>query len=430
MAITLSVEEFSCLKSGRIEISPVTIIIGPQGAGKSVTTKLIYFFIDLLSKQYSFAEKDAPVDEFKKEAARQFRVWFPPSAWGKGRFNINFHAGAYTVRALRRMSRGEVSDDVAITFSPFFTEFYNSLRDDYREFRSKNQSLDGDDLRRAVNSSWEIRDSGERDLASMLGPDFVGFQTFVPAGRAFFTSIGRLVAAIEQGSSLDPVTIRFAKLFANLRDHSVHRYSNYEASPKSEARDSRLKVMRRLFGGEIKFEGDQEYVLTEDGRRVPFTALSSGQQELLPMWLLIDFFGRRSDDQVGELFYIEEPEAHLFPTAQSLLLDYLISSLVSRRSKRSLILTTHSPYILAKINNYLKAGSLGRRKKFRAEVAEILDPDLWLKNGSVSAYAVHDGNFQSLVGQDGLIDGDYIDQVSDEVATEFEALLDIQYGEG
>lgn len=426
MAITLSVEDFSCLQAGRIEISPVTVIIGPQGAGKSVTTKLIYFFIDLLSKQYASAERNIDVEDFRKEAARQFRIWFPPSAWGRGRFNINFSAGLYTVRALRRMSRGEVSDDVAITFSPFFSEFYRGLQDQYSHFNASKKDFSGDDLRRSVDSVWKIRDAGEKDLAKTLGDDFIGFQTFVPAGRAFFTSIGRLVAAIEQGSSLDPVTIRFAKLFANLRDHGGYRYV-YEEGRSSEQRSARLRVMRRLFGGEIKIEGDQEYVLTTDGRKVPFTALSSGQQELLPMWMLIDFFASRGDREIGELFYIEEPEAHLFPTAQSLLLDYLISSLVSRTSKRSLILTTHSPYILAKINNYLKAGALGRRKRYRESVSKIISQDHWLSGGAVSAYAIHDGHFESLIRDDGLIDGEYIDQVSDEVAQEFESLLDIQY---
>lgn len=64
-----------------------------------------------------------------------------------------------------------------------------------------------------------------------------------------------------------------------------------------------------------------------------------------------------------ELVYIEEPEAHLFPSAQSLLMDFLIGTMARGREGRSLIITTHSPYIMSKINVFLKAGQLSRRKK-------------------------------------------------------------------
>jgi len=54
-----------------------------------------------------------------------------------------------------------------------------------------------------------------KKITTDLKGEFLRSQTFVPAGRAFFTSIGRLVAGFEQAGSLDPVTIKFARLFAN-----------------------------------------------------------------------------------------------------------------------------------------------------------------------------------------------------------------------
>ena len=187
--------------------------------------------------------------------------------------------------------------------------------------------------------------------------------------------------------------------------------------------------MNRLFGGEIKFENELEFVETKDGRRVPFSALSSGQQELLPMWLLIDYLRDMSgrNRKGGDLVYIEEPEAHLFPSAQSILMDYLIGSVVSRRDNRSLLLTTHSPYILSKLNNYLKAGSLGRHKKYTADVSKVVDRQCWLTPQRLRAYAIDDGCLVDLIDADGLIDGAYIDQVSEEVARQFNELLDIEY---
>lgn len=424
--VTLTIEDFSCIKSARFDLAPVTVLIGPQGSGKSLTIKLLYFFVDILARQYTDVEKGVGLEDFKRETARLFKVWFPPSAWGKERFNISLSAGPFYVRVLRRMSGGACADDVAITFSDFYKKQYNMILETHEDLRSSNKTS-ADILRRTAESAWKIRERHHAFLRKELGDAFIASQTFIPAGRAFFTSIGRLVAAIEQGSSLDPVTIRFAKLFASLRDYASHRMFFLRES--TEDRRARQEVMIDLFGGEIKFEGDSEFVESTDGRKIPFTALSSGQQELLPMWLLIDLFAARGADAENreELFYIEEPEAHLFPVAQSRLMDFLIGQLVSRRAKRRLIITTHSPYILSKINTFLKAGSLGRTKRHGSAVQAIVPKECWLTPKHVRAYALHEGTLVNLLEADGLIDTRYIDSVSDDVSHTFDNLLDIEY---
>jgi AAA domain, putative AbiEii toxin, Type IV TA system len=426
----LIVNDFSCLKHVDFHIAPVTVLIGPQGSGKSVTTKLTYFFYDQLTRQYQSAEKGLDLEEFKKEAARQFRTWFPPAAWGLGRFNINFTAGKFTVRALRRTSKGNLTDDVAITFSDYFNENYKNLLSDLEKARSVEITPSNKRFRHPMEAIWSVRERYEIDAAKNLGSEHVAAQTFVPAGRAFFTSIGKLVAAFDQGSNLDPVTLQFAKLFASLRDRGgLTFYRPSSASDDREQKASRRLIMNKLFGGDIKFEGDLEFVETKDGRRVPFGALSSGQQELLPMWLLIDYLRdlRWPDTTSGDLVYIEEPEAHLFPSAQSLLMDYLMENVVSVSKNRNLLLTTHSPYILSKLNNYLKAGSLGKKRKYTEDVVKIVNRNCWLTPQRIKAYAIDNGNLVDLIDEDGLIDGAYIDQVSEEVAEQFSALLDIEY---
>lgn len=426
--VTLNIDDFSCIKSARFELAPVTVLIGPQGSGKSVTTKLLYFFIDVLTRQYASADRGDDIGEFKKETVRLFKSWFPPAAWGQSRFNISFASGPFAVRVLRRTTKGSPTDDVTITFSEFFKVQYEDLAREYDNFRTSKVKK-GSDLHRSTEGSWRIREKSVEQLNKDLDGSFIQFQTFVPAGRAFFTSIGRLVAAVDQGSSLDPVTLRFAKLFASLRDYASRGLRI--GGENIDGANRRREVMRELFGGDIKIERETEFVETLDGRRVPFAALSSGQQELLPMWMLIDLYADRATtgDKSGELFYIEEPEAHLFPAAQSILMDFLIGQLVSKRLQRNLILTTHSPYILAKLNNFLKAGSLGKSKRRAQEVAEIVPKECWLTPSRVRAYAMVDGILTNLIDPDGLIDAHYIDSVSDDVGRTFSALLDVEYPE-
>ena len=150
------------------------------------------------------------------------------------------------------------------------------------------------------------------------------------------------------------------------------------------------------------------------------------------MWSMLDYFSRidamrsrstRSIDKSNELIYIEEPEAHLFPSAQSLLMEYLIGSLASGASKRSIILTTHSPYIMSKINVFIKAGQISRRKKVNNKIHDIVPRECWLESTDVSAYALAGGEMSGIIDDDGLIDGTYLDQISEDISREYSSLL-------
>ena len=43
----LLIENFSCIDEAKINLARVTILIGPQASGKSVISKLVYFFTTL-----------------------------------------------------------------------------------------------------------------------------------------------------------------------------------------------------------------------------------------------------------------------------------------------------------------------------------------------------------------------------------------------
>jgi hypothetical protein len=431
---TLHVSEFSCLSEATFSIAPVNVIIGPQGSGKSVTTKLFYFFADILSGHMQAAERGDSIGDYKKLLAKQFAIWFPPSAWGNGRFNLNYYAGSFSVRILRRTSQGAPSDDVSITFSDWFLHHYQSSLESFDKARDKGDLFEESSGRFSTDfdRTWRVRDVIIRRINSELGTEYVGQQTFIPAGRAFFTSIGRLVAGFEHVGALDPVTVKFARLFASLRDRNSVR----NLATLSRLSDEYVNTfMDQLFGGEIKFENDAEFVETPDGRKIPFSSLSSGQQELLPMWSLIDYFGQI--DAIGaqrtqpnrrnrELVYIEEPEAHLFPSAQSQLMEFLIGSIVSERNRRSLIITTHSPYIMGKLNVFLKAGQLARRKKRNQDINDVVARECWLNDTQLSAFAIQGGVMSDIIDEDGLIDSTYLDGISEDISRQFSKLLKIE----
>ena len=187
-----------------------------------------------------------------------------------------------------------------------------------------------------------------------------------------------------------------------------------------------------LMDGKYVSERSKEYFQASDGRRIPLSALSSGQQELMPLMLAIQ-------NRVGisprfqQLLYIEEPEAHLFPSAQSSLVEIFGFFLSTTRGRARLLITTHSPYVLAKINNLIKAKEVadlraqGTVNKRAPSVEKIIPSGAWIDGKTVRAYAIQDGNLVRIQDlSDGMIEGDYLDGVSGEIATEFSKLLALE----
>lgn len=441
--ITLTISGFSCLRDATLTLAPVNILIGPQGSGKSVTTKLLYYFTEMQQAHIQSCERGDSIDDYQRSLSRQFSVWFPPSAWGPDRFNINYSAGPFTARVLRRTSRGNPSSEVSVTFSDWFRDFYKNT---FELFHKPNLSdIPGIETNLQASAfldrSARLREIVVKRLTKELGSDHIAQQTFIPAGRSFFTSIGRLVAGFEQAGSLDPVTLKFARLFAAIRErnNALRGLKRSGRSAQSDFETRRTSLMLQFFGGELKYDDDVEYVETSDGRKVPFAYLSSGQQELLPMWSIVDYYNegefrqyaRETSSKTKEprsrsILYIEEPEAHLFPSAQAQLLEFLLGSVASGSNGRTLFITTHSPYIMSLINVFLKAGKLSRNRKRIHDLIDIVPRECWLNTTDISALALEDRQLHNLMDEDGLIDARYLDNISEDISRRFSKLLKIE----
>ena len=130
--------------------------------------------------------------------------------------------------------------------------------------------------------------------------------------------------------------------------------------------------------------------------------------------------------------FIEEPELSLFPEAQRRLLHRLIKDCFSSKENDAaqvhLAFATHSPYILASLNNLLLAGETAKKSEKKALVEKIIPQQYWLTIEQVGAYAIEKGYVKDIIEEDQLINGEYLDHLSDEISREFSAILDIEYG--
>jgi hypothetical protein len=260
----------------------------------------------------------------------------------------------------------------------------------------------------------------------MSGRGLADTSVYIPLERSYFvdTKKGYRALAFEA----DPISADFAPLFAD----SLSR--NF----------SRNRLVRFLRGNVTSGPEGWAFVF-EDGRQLPLSELSSGSKETLPILSVLDLYENEirqsgwdpaSSNRVDERTYsfddftIEEPEASVFPETQYELVKEFAELTNGFDFHPHFAITTHSPYILTAFGNLLKAGKVGAQSaEHHAAVVKTVQEKYWIKNSDFAAYKINEGVLVSIFDKDtGQINGDYLDDVSSEIADEFGQLLEIQYG--
>ncbi|MBC5836400.1 AAA family ATPase [Flavobacterium muglaense] len=170
-----------------------------------------------------------------------------------------------------------------------------------------------------------------------------------------------------------------------------------------------------------KREGKSSYIYHNETEKVDLLESASGLQSVIPILLLVEY-SKSLKDKYNFNFVVEEPELNLYPKAQHELIKYLVKNCLFDR--KNLILTTHSPFVLASINNLLLAYDKGQSKS--KEVNKIIKKESWLNPKNFIAYELKNGKAKLIMDDKlGQIKENMIDSVSDSFADEFDKLLDL-----
>ena len=99
-----------------------------------------------------------------------------------------------------------------------------------------------------------------------------------------------------------------------------------------------MEILEKIICGKFVQENSEDLIITRLGK-VKLNDASSGQQESLPMLLVLMMMSDQGDT---DIFLVEEPETHLFPEAQ----QQLMRMLAEISNYKQLFIATHSPFIL------------------------------------------------------------------------------------
>ncbi|RKZ44280.1 MAG: hypothetical protein DRQ41_03195 [Gammaproteobacteria bacterium] len=238
--------------------------------------------------------------------------------------------------------------------------------------------------------------------------------TLIPAGRAVYSLISEsLFSLTSEAISIDPMLLNFGRHIELSRKNFAHILSK-ELEP----------LLKDILKGHFKYVNGENRIYFENKQYITLDRASSGQQEVLPLILiLMDVF------YSGLLNFvtIEEPEAHLYPYSQYKLIELICRVYHCHFDKNRFIMTTHSPYILSAFNNYLFSYLVANVSELaKIQVKTVIPAESWINPKQLATYYVSCGSAESIMDEaTGLIADNEINDSSEEIAGDFDALLDI-----
>ena len=459
------IDHFGPIKHLDLEIKDLTILIGPNAGGKSLVGKLVWFFEKLGIQVFSTSSinavfkvlQDAELSaqelksiekEFSQEVLRSFEYYFHVA--NVTPFRIDYHHEKWGLLSIK--SSGNRKFDLEIEATHWIkkaTDLFASIPID--EVFGENANLFKEVFKSNEFQKSEIGASMRKFLPLQLEESLQNLKDnlyFVPAGRMTLSVMGpilrnRVFGALSILSSdakdtqkvyFDPFineyTERRDRYQSQLAKHGIASLEDLKrVFPETEPRlfDLFLENVKKILKvSDVAFNSEQEtFLVTDKGTKVPLSIGSSGQQEAIG--ILISLM-ESIQASVSLQVFVEEPEAHLYPSAQQHMANAL--SLAFNATKRNkMLINTHSPYVLTAFNNLLFAHKVGQHFELAEQVAEQIPREYWLDPSRVAAY--HLGESEGgqelipLMTEQGVINAEEIDDASDAIGDEFDALMNM-----
>lgn len=401
----LEIKNIGPIKDVNFELNKINVLMGPQSSGKSTIAKIISFC--------QWAEKRYLLDgEFKYDVKEQLlefhrlsENYFSDNSYFtyETDFIIITYKGKKLRKTIRKKQTSKIYKKTKNIYIPSERNFvsvipnlskYKETNDNimsfvYDWFTAK-RIFNNSNLLPVLNLGVQFYNKSENDNDILLLSNKK--EIFLREGSSGLQSIIPLIVIIE-----------------HLTDYIYKTNVSNSVEEKDSLKNFLLKNITKILDlSKFKDLDDiKNYQLDEDDMKK----------------LILSYQRARFLESYNSTnFIIEEPEQNLFPSTQRELINYLFKKMNEKRN-HTLLLTTHSPYILYSINNSIMGYNV-KNKIDDNEKTEITNTESWINPELVSIWQVQDGKLVSVKDESTkTVTKHYFNEITKDIMDEYFEML-------
>ena len=413
-----------------MDIKDFNLLIGEQATGKSTVAKAIYFFriikstlTDYLCQVYDTAlyNGNDVSDGFNKVLKKELKSIFISLfgySWDLDKRLYLKYEYAHGIWIDVKLNKSGKRKYISVRYSPKLTQTLKDLEKEALELFEQKPETTTISLAYASKERLRNYDNFKNSVNKIF--DDYKETYYIPAGRSMLTLLVNNRSLLEN-DNLDLITRQFMQVIDNIHRVFEDGIRNvHKRYPDGERRFDVTKTAEMLISdlkGDYLYNAGKEYIVVEDeeehSEKIPINFASSGQQEVL--WLLNQLYILMLKKEKAFVI-IEEPEAHLYPSLQSKVVEFI--SYFANINNSSILITTHSPYILTSVNTLYCAGKvIEKNSTYSKKVYDIIDSNCEIDPQKVTALKINkDKSILNLINEElQELNTEMIDEISDSV---------------
>lgn len=433
----IEINYLGTLRHLKMEIKDFNLLIGEQATGKSTAAKAIYFFriIKTTLTDYFCQIYDTSLYNgndvsngfnkvLKKELKSVFISLFGYSWELDNRLYLKYQ---YTDDIWIDVKLNGIKKNyISVRYSPKLTQSLTKLEKEALDLYEHKSDTTTVSLAYASKERLRNYDNFKTNVNQIFNDYKETY--YIPAGRSMITLLVNNRSLIEN-DNLDLITRQFMQIIDNIHGAFTDGIRNvHKRYPDGERKFDVGQISEMLIAnlkGDYRYSAGKEYIIVQDedknSEKIPINFASSGQQEVL--WLLNQLYILMLKKEKAFVI-IEEPEAHLYPSLQNKVVEFI--AYFANINKSSILITTHSPYMLTSVNNLYYAGkTIQQFPELSKKVHDVIGNSCEITPKNITAFKINkDTSIQNLINEEyDEINTEMIDEISDSINTKYTELF-------
>lgn len=397
MNIRIIIDKLGPITDSEIVFKPFMVFTGEAGLGKSYTALLWYNLITSLTpmrlQEFITKKINGSVKEELTFKFKDFRMWLNQNTaafLGYLLGNNNFDCQVNYVF--------EIDDDIPVEMKRLHDEDASGF------------------TRYSINGDIDVFPLDLEDNVLMMSFSLHGYLSELCFGKNYLRPLilPPARAAFMGANTTSPIGM-YRDFLAQLDDLKT---PSRIISPDNQFF---VNYIAKLSDGEIVLENGSVFLQFESGEKIPVSAAASSVKELMPFLLMLQNGKIR---QYNSLLF-EEPEAHVHPKKQFLLMDML-----ARCCNKGMLIqmTTHSDYLLGRMNQLLVLGKIREKSMEAFEIfckEHQFNKNLYLHTEQIGGYYFKRENDRVVIEEQDLSLGLPFNSFENTVKSQMELSADI-----